>query len=455
MGESPPAVSIESPHFSETASAEPVAIGISTAAEMIWSQESRLQLPPVVAARKALAEGDLIVSGQHAQQALAQNAWLPPPMLLIAQLHLADGRWSKGNLALRHAAAQDKTHPELYLTCGQLALAQGRNLDAWVHLEKALNTTFPETWSQQQRQQLQVMCYHGLASVAERDKDWAVAASILEKWSQLQPPDAALLGRWGKVLFLSGEHEEAEKKFRQSHELSQSTNPPELAMAALFVTVGDLQSAEKLYQKALEKYASDGRVYYEYGGALLVAGRCREASENLEKALEIGSDVAGFATNVTVMRGLVARSLKNYEQAEELFTQVLRERPGHFQATAQLPLVLVQQQDDAKRQRALQAATILAEKYSQSPHALTAAGWVYYRMGRLEEAEQMLKQACAGDTVEPESVYYLAQILVDRRKLSEAKLMVEALKSAVTEPGLFIQREEAQEWLENTSLLLQ
>lgn len=72
---------------------------------------------------------------------------------------------------------------------------------------------------------------------------------------------------------------------------------------------------------------------------------------------------------------------------------------------------LVEQTDADKRLRALQLAEINARQYPRLAEALATLGWVYFKFGRLAEAEQALQTATSSGQSSSETAYYLARVL--------------------------------------------
>jgi tetratricopeptide (TPR) repeat protein len=119
--------------------------------------------------------------------------------------------------------------------------------------------------------------------------------------------------------------------------------------------------------------------------------------------------------------------------------------PANFVASNFLTLALIEQPADVKRQRALELAEIDARLYTNSGAALATAGWVYFRRGRLDDAERSLRAALAGGYGSSDTAYFLARVLADRNKPDEVK---QWLTLAVKAPGAFAFRKDAQQMLD-------
>lgn len=430
--------------FGDPAENPPLALG-GTAAQA----EEDLQ-----SARENLLAGQVDQSLEHLKSAADTDPSLPPEVLMMAYIYLANNKWLEGKVALEQAAIHHRDHPEVYQACGQVALAEGRLADAWVHLLHARQLAMPSSWNEEKQRGFQAKCYAGLARVSERRNDWRTAAEMFRRWGSVAPLDANLFGRWGKALLFSGDKNAALEVLGRAHKLDPSMNPPELAIAALYTEIGNYEAAAAAYERAAENHPDDSRVYFEYAGSALLAGRDDEARRHLNKAIEIGSHYEKLQVDLPLLHGMISRSQGKFEDAERRFTHVLKQSPGHPVALAQLPLVLVEQEDDSSRQRALQMAMINAQKNPGSPQARASLGWVQYRMGQRAEAEETLNQAVAlaGNNVDGETLYFLVQVMLANGKAQQAEPYVRMLQEAVRSPRLFILRDDARKWLDSVAL---
>ena len=101
-------------------------------------------------------------------------------------------------------------------------------------------------------------------------------------------------------------------------------------------------------------------------------------------------------------------------------------------ASNNLALVLCEQNDDAKKDRALQYAEDNVRLSNRSPQSLSTYGWVLYRLGRRDAAEQVLTSVAQAGPMSPDLAYYLAQVYSERDRKTDAKNLLEAaLKSQV------------------------
>ena len=82
----------------------------------------------------------------------------------------------------------------------------------------------------------------------------------------------------------------------------------------------------------------------------------------------------------------------------------------------------------SRNEQALNYAELNVKTNNNSPDAASTYGWVLYRMGKKNEAEQVLNKAyqLAG-SMSPDLAYYMAQVQYDLNKKDIAKHLVDSV----------------------------
>jgi tetratricopeptide (TPR) repeat protein len=65
------------------------------------------------------------------------------------------------------------------------------------------------------------------------------------------------------------------------------------------------------------------------------------------------------------------------------------------------------------------------ENSPQQVNALTTLAWVYYKMGRREDAERILEQISRSNALTSDGAYYVAKLLADRGDKDRARRILE------------------------------
>jgi cytochrome c-type biogenesis protein CcmH/NrfG len=121
--------------------------------------------------------------------------------------------------------------------------------------------------------------------------------------------------------------------------------------------------------------------------------------------------------------------------------------PANIEVINQLALLLIEQSDQAKQERALQFAGISSTLASQNADAQMTLAWVFYQLKRVGDAEASLRNALQLGNLSPDSRFLIAKILIDQKRDDQAKqVLQEALDSEYQ--GIFVNRQAAQALLE-------
>jgi tetratricopeptide (TPR) repeat protein len=136
-----------------------------------------------------------------------------------------------------------------------------------------------------------------------------------------------------------------------------------------------------------------------------------------------------------ILRGVVARLARDYKTAEKYFNDAHVQSPGNFGASNSLALVLVESDDKESRQRALEMAEVNVamnnrENSPQQVPALTTLAWVFYKLGRQEDAGRILDQIARSNALTSDGAYYVAKLLADRGERDKARKILDDVLAA-------------------------
>ena len=145
-----------------------------------------------------------------------------------------------------------------------------------------------------------------------------------------------------------------------------------------------------------------------------------------------------------MIKGQIAFSRRSYPVAEKHFDKVHQGRPNDAEASKMLALSLIDSTDPQKQQRALELAQINQRSNPQNAALMATLGWVYFRLGKIKEAEAAFQRVAATGSVPPNSAYFLAQYLASRQRPDVAR---ELLEAAIASRQFFMYRARAEELL--------
>ncbi len=135
---------------------------------------------------------------------------------------------------------------------------------------------------------------------------------------------------------------------------------------------------------------------------------------------------------------------RDYKTAEAQLDALYAKNPINFAVSNNLALVLAEQAEPAKKERALQLAMLNFNNNKQNQQlaveAAATLGWTYYKAGKLAEAEQALQAVIQSNQLTPDSAFYVAKVLSDRGRNADALNIV----NVALQTPVFFNRVEAE-----------
>jgi tetratricopeptide (TPR) repeat protein len=424
----------------------PLARGQITAQSLVGKAVSDdAQYPDIDAAIARFRDRDLDGCRALLERARSANPKLPPTGVMMAMLWLGVNQLAPARAELEQTVVQSPADPEPYLLLGDLAFQDRRITDAGVLFEKATQLVGGFTENAKRRRDFEIRSHAGTAAVAEARRQWDRAEKELRAWLELDPDSSSGHQRLGITLYHLARPQEAIEQFREARKLDEKSMHPELAMARLYDESKKRDVARKLIDQAVKQSPQDA-------GVLLAAAQWHLAQNDLPAATTLADRALAIdakSLEAKVVRGAIARVARDYEVAERYFNEAHVQSPGHFPSSNSLALVLVEGDDKADRQRALEMAEANAAMHREgSPFqigALTTLAWVYYKAGRREDAEKILTQITQNNQLSTDGAYYVARILSDRGEKDRARKILEEV---IASEQLFATRPDAIDLLD-------
>jgi len=429
-----------------------VALGLGTTAEAQVTAKTLVgkavsddsQYKEITSAIERFGNRDLDGCVAILERARNNNPKLPPPGVMMAMLWLSANQLAPARAALEETTVKFSGDPEPYLMLADLAFQERRVTDSSVLFDRAtqLTTAFDE--NPKRKRDFEIRCHAGTAAVAEARGQWETAQKHLTAWLALDPDNAGAHFRLGNVLFRIGKETEALDQFKQARKLDANALQPELALARLYDETKKRDVAKKWIESALKAAPDDPAV-------LLAAAQWYLGQNDLKMAQAIADRVLTLdakSLDGRIVRGVIARVARDYATAEKFFNEAHVQSPGNFAASNSLALVLIESPDKAAQQRAVEMAEANAARYREdSPqqiNAITSLAWVYYKLGRREDAEKILDQIARNNALTSDGAYYVAKLLADRGEKDRARTILEEV---LTNEAVFATRPDASDLL--------
>lgn len=395
--------------------------------------------PDVDEAIKRFTNRDPLGAQQFLEAALRKNPNLPPVDLLLAKMYIMSGDTASALASLEKTAAENPNDPEPYLILGDQAISSGQTIQADALYAKAKSLINGFQGNEKRKRSFVIRANTGTSLVAERRKDWASAAADLAALLKVDPDNATAHYRLGRDLFMQKKFQEGNAELTKAAQLDKNLPNPGVAGALLYEQLDMRNEAKTAFENAVKANRNDVKTLNAYAQWLLTTGNVDQA----KKALEIARTADPENLDAQVLSGVAARMKKEMKPAEDYFMNALRLSPSNAAVINQLALLLIEQPDDAKRQRALEFARINAMLQPNASESNITLAWVLYQVGNTRDAEAALRKGLAARNMSPDSSYLVAKILAEQNRPDVAKqFLTEAL--ANNGGGLSVLRADAE-----------
>ncbi len=392
---------------------------------------------------KRFMNRDVLAARQFLEAAKKKDANLPPVDLLLAKLYFLSGNAQAGRVSLEKTAMENPDDPEAYLILADQAMQQGRTIEADALYERGLAIAAKFSGNAKRKRNFDIRSRSGRAGVAQRRKNWDAAVADLKALLQTDPVNAAGHYRLGQCLFMQKQYRPGYDEFVAAKKADKNLPEPYLASALMYDQLKMPSETQQAFDRALAANKTDPTSLTAYSQWLIKTGSVDKAEAMLADARKANPG----NLNLLILSGVAARMMKKMKPAEDYFVEALGIAPANADVINQLALLLIEQADQAKRDRALQFASMSAQLNNQSADAQITLAWVLYQLARTGDAEAALRNGLQLSNLSPDSSYLVAKILVEQNRADTAK---QILTSAIDNesPGIFIFRKDAQALLD-------
>jgi tetratricopeptide (TPR) repeat protein len=231
------------------------------------------------------------------------------------------------------------------------------------------------------------------------------------------------------------------KHFGKAVEVARSAvaaNPKNLDLKLMLAgELGDLDKTDEglaMAKGLLANTAGDRAVWLAMGQMCVRARRWKEAEEDFNKA-EALTTKQDDRIYLLFLRGELAERQKHYEPAEQFFRQVLDLDPSNALTLNYFGYMLADR--GTRLPEALQLIRKAVEQEPMNGAYLDSLGWVYFKMGQYELAEQNLLQAVERDRTDPTVHDHLGDLYekTGRFRLAAAQWETSLAESAKSAPA--------------------
>lgn len=425
-------------------------------------------------AQGLILQGKMALIGRNGKDAvqafrtvLRDQPELAHVQYLLGQAYLMTGDSSLARESFERSVALQPSLVEARFALAMMESRSGQPQSARARL-KAILTSHPD-----HREAMELLFGLDLAA-----GDWNHAASILSRLRQLQGESAAVLMAEGRLFESRKDFAGAIAAYERAATMAVDAQGPLVAVIRLDLQQKQPERARRRLEGIIAAHPNHPYAHGLMGEVLTLIGRRDSAMAQFREAIRINprwltpwldaatlSMAQGQADNAvrTLKEGLTANpaseelhmllasvlaSQNSVDEAIAAYDAVLRMNPRNIFSANNLAALLADHKHDAPN---LERAFLLSREFEKDapyPLFLDTLAWVRLKMGHLEEALRIMRQAIVKAPDLPTLNYHLGAALYQSGRNVEAKVyLAKALKSTEQFQG----RREAQELFARTS----
>ena len=340
----------------------------------------------------------------------------PGMQLRLSQIYHQKGDFAKARESQDRALALDPDNLEIRYNDVNILDTEGKYTQAIARLTQILDSTAKSAYTNSEQRNrgyllerlgllyrsneqypLAVETYGKLAAL-DPDSGPRAAAQIVETWRQAK--EFAKAGQESEAAYKKYPKDRLIQVVRAS--LLADLGRTEEAAAAAKQLLGG--KADRETYLTLAQIYDKGKKFTEMAQALDAAAKLSESDE--EKA------------EVFHMRGAMYEKMQKLDLSEAEFRKVLKINPQHASALNYLGYMLAD-----RNLRLPEALDLIRQAVALEPTNgafLDSLGWVYFRMGKLDEAETYLRQALERFSRDPTVHDHLGDVCYQKGRLKDA-----------------------------------
>ena len=282
------------------------------------SSEPPQTVPEVQEAVNLLKAGQRDKSLEKLKEASAKHPELPEPQAILGQIYLAFNQVPLGRLELERAVALDPAAPEPYVIFAELALREGRVTDAECLLNRAMQACQSFGGNAQRKADGLKRGEADLAAVAETRSEWQTALDHLTACKKLEPKNAVIDQRIGRVLFQLKKYKEAYASLQAAVKEDKRMVAAEAMMGQLYERAGDHKTATNWMTQAAKNAPDDMKTRVVICEWAIHTNEIARAKVEAEALAKLDPD----AVETHLLRGSIARAEHKLPEAEKHFEMV-------------------------------------------------------------------------------------------------------------------------------------
>lgn len=364
----------------------------------------------------------------------------------LVDFYVANGKSDAAKTFLTERIAKDGSNPILYYQLGRLHARDRQFVAAIPHYRKAFEIT-----AALKHPEGQALATQMLASLLETMLQADRAAEAAKTYA-----DAGPLGRnpitrtWGaEAMYKAGDVEGAMREFRAAVKAAAEGAQFAVVSGRVSKALGAARAAEVFSTVADEM--DDPQIKARLRVAVANAWFSGPSEDDARRGLEVINQVLagldktdGVRVEALFVRAQLLERVGDAEGARKDYETLLEHNAENVFVLNNLAFLLADKLDRPEEARAY--AEQLRLLGADNPMVLDTIGWVYFRLGEVEEAERIFRTALRiqADALAPR--WHLARVLIASNRAGQARKELERLRDdarKVEDNAYITQAEEA------------
>lgn len=336
--------------------------------------------------------------------------------LRISQIYQRKRNFEKAREASRKARELEPNNIEIRYNEVNLLDAEGKVQDAITALRELIDATEKRNYNLSEKSSRAVLLER-LAILHRSAEQFQEAADTFRRIADLDSDLGARAAAQIIDTYRIG------KKFKEAEQEAQAAlkqYPDDRILTSVHASLlADLGRSEKAVAEAKKLFdgRNDREVHLTLAQIYEKAKDYASMAKSIDEAEKL-SDSPEEKESVHFMRGAMFEKMKRFDDSEAEFRKALAINPDNAGALNYLGYMLAD-----RNVRLAEAHEMISKALEHDPHNgayLDSLGWVYYRMGRLEEAEKYLLLAIARVSRDPTVHDHLGDVYAKQGRLKEA-----------------------------------
>jgi len=338
--------------------------------------------------------------------------------LHMSQIYTQLKDYAKAREASDKAAALEPDNLDIRYNLVRILEAQGKTSDAIQLLKDIVDSTAKRSYNQGERM-VRAQLLERLAGLYIGADQTTEAVDTLRQIGDLDPSNAAhVSAQIIETLDAGKEYAKAEQEADAAVKKYPSDRDVRLARASLLAEMGKSDAAVTEAKRLLNGTRKDDLQTYEALAEVYEKGKhWEDASKALDSAEKLAEEKEE-KEDVWFRRGALYEKWKKVDLAEKEFRKVLDGSPKNALALNYLGYMLADR--NMRLQEALQYISQAIDLDPNNGAILDSLGWVYYKLGRNDEAEQNLRRAVELTPRDPTVHDHFAEVLMKQSKVKDA-----------------------------------